>query len=187
MDLSWLKLNSGKKQVWELAHPSRMNGLFRQAAMDVCGQFSVKAGSIVFTDNCGSDAPLPAGFDEAFDLRRIPPEDNPYYVAAVALAESFRLDLDRDSDNAVMPLIHKFVAILEPRFKNLLEQKDERALLLLLYWFAMVCHRRLWWLWKRARLEGLATCRYLERRWGEDDTLLRGLLVWPRTMIEEAV
>lgn len=187
-DLSWLKLNSGKKQVWDLVHPMRMEGLFRDAARDIYEKFTYTQGrrgtSIA---GAWANSVLPATFPQAFDLTTMPPDSNPYYAAVAALEETYAVDLDRDSDDQVLPLVHKFVAVMEPRFRDLLEQKDGRALLLLAHWYAKVCHRRLWWLWRRAWMEGLAICYLLERRWDERrHALLRELLERPKTMIEAA-
>ncbi|TGJ80289.1 hypothetical protein E0Z10_g8465 [Xylaria hypoxylon] len=103
--------------------------------------------------------------------------NNPYYAAVKLAAELFQLDLDQENF-----LVHvSFVGALDAPLRDLLARKDEKALLLLLYWYAKICDRRVWWLWKQSCTEGFAICRYLERAWtvsGEEDGL--ALLELPR-------
>ena len=57
---------------------------------------------------------------------------------------------------------------MQPVYKSLLERKDPRALLILAWWNAKVCHvEECWWIQRRIVLEGRAICRYL-RRWARE-------------------
>ncbi|KAI0427967.1 hypothetical protein F5Y09DRAFT_13864 [Xylaria sp. FL1042] len=109
--------------------------------------------------------------------------NNPYYATAKLATELLQLDLDQENF-----LVHIcFIRALDAPFRDLLVRKDEKAMLLLLYWYAKICDRRLWWLWKQSYTEGLAICRYLERAWtasGEIDGL--ALLELPRTRLMAA-
>ncbi|KAI1293267.1 hypothetical protein F5Y03DRAFT_374424 [Xylaria venustula] len=87
--------------------------------------------------------------------------NNPYYASAKSAAELFQLDLDQE--NFLMHIC--FARALDPPIRDLLIQKDEKAMLLLLYWYAKICDQRVWWLWKHSYTEGIAICRYLERVW----------------------
>lgn len=107
-------------------------------------------------------------------------DNNPYYAAAKLATEIFHLDLDEENF-----LVHIcFVRVLDQQFRDLLIGKDEKAMLLLLYWYAKICDRRVWWLWKQSCTEGLAICRYLERAWtasGDEEGL--ALLEMPRMQL----
>jgi hypothetical protein len=109
--------------------------------------------------------------------------NNPYYAAAKLAAELFQLDLDQENF-----LVHIcFLRALDAPFRDLLLRKDEKAMLLLVYWYAKICDPRVWWLWKQSCTEGLAVCRYLERAWaasGEEDGL--ALLELPRMRLMTA-
>ncbi|KAI0115861.1 hypothetical protein GGR51DRAFT_502385 [Nemania sp. FL0031] len=85
--------------------------------------------------------------------------NNPYHAAVKAAVELFERELDEE--NFLMHM--SFVRALDPPFRQLLIHKDEKAMLVLLYWYAKMCDRRVWWLWKKCCIEGLAMCRYLER------------------------
>ncbi|TRX91900.1 hypothetical protein FHL15_007219 [Xylaria flabelliformis] len=111
-------------------------------------------------------------------------DNNPYYVTAKSAAELFMLDLDQENFLAHIC----FVRTLDAPFRNLLIHKDEKAMLLLLYWYAKICDRRLWWLWKQSCTEGLAIYRYLERVWTvsrDEDGL--ALLELPRMRLMTAL
>ncbi|KAJ8128897.1 hypothetical protein O1611_g4734 [Lasiodiplodia mahajangana] len=86
---------------------------------------------------------------------------NPYHAAVKAAVELFERELDEE--NFLMHV--SFVRALDAPFRQLLIDKDEKAMLVLLYWYAKMCDRRVWWLWKKCCIEGLAICRYLERAW----------------------
>lgn len=54
-----------------------------------------------------------------------------------------------------------FIASLQPDFMGLLRGKDPRALLILAWWYALVCPLEQWWLAGRVRTECAAICIYL--------------------------
>lgn len=183
-DLSWLKICDGEKLVWDLTNPLRPGGEFRCAALDL-------RRAMVYVQALASASPvhdaaagLPPDVLGLFDF--CPPAElsegrNPYLSAVTALSELFRLDLD-PSD--FLPHLY-FLSVLGPEFRALLRQKDERALLLLLYWYAKICDRRLWWMWKQSWTEGLAICEYLGKAWVGEPKLLE-LLASPRMMLKAA-
>ncbi|KAI0150816.1 hypothetical protein GGR57DRAFT_471646 [Xylariaceae sp. FL1272] len=86
---------------------------------------------------------------------------NPYYSTAKVALRLFRRDLD--PENFLMHIC--FIASLDADFRSLLSRKDAKAMLLLLHWYARICDRRVWWLWKQSYTEGLAIYRYLKREW----------------------
>jgi len=56
-----------------------------------------------------------------------------------------------------------FIGTISPEYMRLLEEKDPRALLLMAYSYAEVSQFGIWWLSRRAILEGEAICIYLKR------------------------
>ncbi|KAJ3937949.1 uncharacterized protein N0V96_011948 [Colletotrichum fioriniae] len=168
-DLDWLKLGDGKKQVWKMTDTLRApRGVFADAASELYAHLMkpVEAPCCSSTIYDGPEdkgkamdawsPPLPEGFADLFDLIQDPTHANPYFTAAASLAACWRVPpaviADPDSIELIKPFMG-FISKLDPRFRRLLEDKDERAMLLLAYWFARVCDRKHWWMWRRAVLE----------------------------------
>ncbi|KAH8652268.1 hypothetical protein BX600DRAFT_90151 [Xylariales sp. PMI_506] len=158
LDLSWLKLCNGKRLVVELTNPLREDSQFREVSAELLATLS-QLESIVSAPRKGWED-LPEGFYEIFELSQDPGE-NPYYKAVIGLLEIYQSKLDPDN---FLPCL-SFSSILDARFRELLRLKDERAMLILLYWYAKMCDRRLWWIWKHSWTEGLAIYGYLCRAW----------------------
>jgi hypothetical protein len=121
------------------------------------------------------------------DNKPKPIHPNPYYAPAIATATLLNTELN--DENSMDHIV--FIRIFDERFRNLLAQKDEKAMLILLYWYAKLCTRHVWWLRKQAWVEGLAICRYLEKAWapyGSQDSQARlKLLEWPKLKLLAAV
>jgi hypothetical protein len=177
-DLSWLKLCDGKKLVSQMTDPLRVDSQFSQVARELYKAMSRIEKVASHTPTLES---LPSGFYELFELSK-GPVNNLYYLGVMGMAEILRHKL---SDKNFLPHL-SFISILDKRFRDLLAQRDERALLLILYWYAKICDRRLWWMWKRSWTEGLAICVYLERTWARKPDLLK-LLAWPRTTLTAGI
>jgi hypothetical protein len=175
LDLSWLRLCDGKRHVAELTNPLREDSDFRQVTAELLATLNQLEGIVKAPQNSWEG--LPSGFFELFELFR-DPADNPYYHAIVGVLEVYRSEID--PDNFLLCL--SFSSILDLRFRELLHLKDERAMLILLYWYAKMCDRRLWWIWKHSWIEGLAICEYLDRAWALFPELCK-LLDWPRNTL----
>ncbi|KAK1634794.1 hypothetical protein BDP81DRAFT_53220 [Colletotrichum phormii] len=182
-DLDWLKLGDGKKQVWKMTDtPRAPRGVFADAASEIYAHLmkpvEVPTPCVSINGDGNEDdgkmmdawsPPPPEGFAELFNLVEDPTHANPYFTAAASLAACWRVSspaaaADPDSIELVKPFMG-FISKLDPRFRRLLEEKDERAMLLLAYWYARVCDRKHWWMWRRAVLETRAICEYLEEKW----------------------
>ncbi|GJC81046.1 hypothetical protein ColLi_03884 [Colletotrichum liriopes] len=162
-DLDWMKLSDGKKQVWRLTDPMRSSGVFR----DVANELHARAmREVMVPDDVDQWECLPEGFAELYRLREDPTCANPYFAAAEALVACWGApgSAEPESRETVAPILG-FFNKLDARFRRLLEEKDDKAMLMLSYWYARVCDRRHWWMWRRAVLETRAICEYLERRW----------------------
>ena len=77
-----------------------------------------------------------------------------------------------------------FISSLQPPFCALLQRRDSRALLVLAWWYALICPLDQWWLKQRVRTECMAICMFLERDWGRDSRELGGLLDFPARRCE---
>ncbi|KAI1331509.1 hypothetical protein F5Y16DRAFT_269664 [Xylariaceae sp. FL0255] len=197
-DLAWFKLCEGQKLIAQLTEPTRPESQVRLAAQEMHDTITFVTGlgrpttTSACTETGGGEEVvdedwnnnvfqgLPKGFKEFFDLD----SDSPYYAAVKTAAELFRLDLDEEN-----LLVHIcFAGALNGRFRNLLHSKDEKAMLLLLYWYAKICDRRAWWLWKQSYIEGLGVCKYLEDSWMRSGNQIGlELLEAPRARLMAAV
>ncbi|KAH8681884.1 hypothetical protein BX600DRAFT_32219 [Xylariales sp. PMI_506] len=174
LDLAWMKLCDGKRLITDLTKPTRRDSAFHLAATELQAIMDSMR-QTVSRDLCMEY--LPSGFYEIFELSK-GSGNNIYHAALAVLAQILSQELD---ENNFLPHLC-WLCVLDQRFKDLLHQKDERAMLLLLYWYAKICDRRLWWMWRQTWTEGLAICSYLETAWREQSQMVE-LLVWPRTKL----
>lgn len=171
MDLAWMKICTGKQVVFDMTDPAREGGPFRESALEMTKVITHmrEVASRPFDPRS-----LPTGLCEIFGLDGTP-TDSPYYPVVAGLADLFQQDIDGRRNMSQTSLVW----VLGGRFGELLFQRDDKAMLLLLYFYAKVCDRSIWWLWKHAWTEGLAVCEHLERVWVNEPKLLQ-LLCWPR-------
>ena len=152
VDLGWLKISNAKQKVSALAIPIGSDPLFTTLSssfgpeIEACESISAQP-SI-----------LPLGFVNLFGLasRNL---ENPYFSPAIELGRIFGFE---DVVHVTLGWIH-FVNEVSDAFKDLLYQKDPRALLLLACWFSKLSNMPVWWYRHRAVLEGKAICLYLEK------------------------
>jgi hypothetical protein len=162
-DLDWIRMTENKAAVRQLTDPTRPESLFHGMGHAI----AAPAGT-----------PIPRQFAALCGLREetteTNQEENPYYVVLRALAPLLTIECTRQT---ILPFL-SFIGHLPAEFKRLLEERDARALLLLAYWYAKVGNA-VWWLERRAVLEGRAICVYLERYHGDEGALME-LLAYPR-------
>lgn len=84
--------------------------------------------------------------------------NNPYYLPLRTLLILMRLELS----SANFSRFVLFVGQTRAEYGDLLRQKDPRALLILAYWFGLLCALDQWWMQDRVRLECKAICLHLE-------------------------
>lgn len=153
LDLNWLRMSDGKKQIWRVCEPLRADSVFQPLgpifvngppALSVMPGLETLPPELI--NLCGLDATSTS-------------DNNPYQAAATALARSLNID----SYQSTIVSFLSFISHMRPEYKRLLERKDPCALLLLAYWYAKVCQYRHWWIFRRAVLECQAICMYLER------------------------
>ena len=171
LDLNWLSLSDGKKELGKVTQPR--------------GELSTFQALLPFENTKPrSNSPIP-GLEalpvEFIHLCRLDasstPDNNPYYVVASDLAKSLHSDCKLTTILSFL----SFIGSMPPAFKRLVKRKDPCALLLLVYWFAKMCQFQHWWIKGRAALEGQAICMYLQRFHG-NDTDIQTLLDYPTVM-----
>ncbi|KAF2876592.1 hypothetical protein BDV95DRAFT_561151 [Massariosphaeria phaeospora] len=166
-DLDWLKLSEGKKAIWEVANPLRPDSVFRSVASDLkmAPRWVVEDQDLSY---------LPLGLLQLFNIGPDSTiENNPYHLPALILARLQNLTPNPDN---ILDFLY-FMGHMTHKFRNLLEIKDPRALWMLGWWFKKLEHGDLWWLTRRAKVEGRAIQIWLDRRLGREQGT-RGLLGW---------
>lgn len=125
-DLQWLKMSEGKKEVWKITDPLRVDSVFHPMVPDFLHYAS----------------PIPTSRLKP-ELQKLPYEliqlcklddssiqaNNPYLASASFLAQT--IDIECKTRNIRVFLC--FFGCMHPHFKHLLEQKDPCALMLLAY------------------------------------------------------
>ena len=177
LDLNWLSLSEGKKEVAKVSGLGGGKSFFptllpfenmkpNPSSPIVPG---LEALPFEFVQLCGFDA-------SSTDY------NNPYYAVALSLAKVLNSD-------CMLTTILGFLCFtmrMLPEYKQLLKRKDPCALLLLAYWFAKMCQHPHWWIIGRAAMEGQAICIYLQRYHGAETDILK-LLQFPRMMCSTVV
>ena len=164
---SWLFVNGGLNSLIDRYAPTFAQSIWMPVLRDA-------------NDFSGSDYIEKAGRDgiaeEFADLCDIDDsstnENNPYHEALRILAALMQLDF-------VSANFSKFVCFMRSirgEYRDLLQVKDPRALLILGYWFAILCGVDQWWVQGRVKLECKAVCTYLEHH---DDPRIVNLLEFP--------
>jgi hypothetical protein len=194
----WLKLCDGKRTIAQLTNPTRRNGAFQLAALDLKSTMEhlaqIAATPIPSPRQGSINVPLPQGFYDMFDLESssdaMAGNQSTYTEPVRALSWLLTQEPPADSDQDLLQLL-SWTCVLDEDFRARLRAKDGRAMLLLVYWYARIgsC-RRIWWMWRQCWTEGLAICSYLKSSWtmsSEDDRrVLVALLEWPKAVFTKA-
>jgi len=170
--LQWLKLSDGKKEVWNIIQPFRSDCVFQPLALEFTTFLPTPKGPGIET--------LPPKFRALYGLDDVSTLDtNPYHDAASILARSLNTDCEFTSTTNFFAFLRQ----MSPDFKQLLERKDPRALLLLAYFYTQVCQYRKWWL-RRTMLECQAICIYLESNY-QHEAEIQALLQFPKMVCRD--
>lgn len=168
-DLEWIRMSGNKKAICNIANPLRPDSVFRALAEDY------RTGIMLFAPSSPGIEGIPSAFIQLYGLDSSSTAKNsPYFVALHELAPLLHMKCEMPT---MWPFL-SFISHMPPDFMRLLQRKEPRALLLLTYWYAMVC-QSVWWIERRATMECQATCLYLER-YHADDTAIQGLLRFPK-------
>ncbi|KAL8840299.1 MAG: hypothetical protein Q9170_001383 [Blastenia crenularia] len=162
-DLNWLRLIEGRSQIEKVVPPP--GEIMAMGASD----------GVVLDESCSA---LPRAMVQLCELRENgvvtkgehghgdgeESEESPYAHALSALSPV--LEIREGAYQAIIGAFWKYTSHMRPALRRLLEDKDERALLILAWWYAKLCQVKGWWLLRRAKVEGEAICEMLEQRWG---------------------
>jgi hypothetical protein len=166
----WLNLQDGNKAVLRLISPLEPGSAFNFLANHILQPASLPPPSF---EGCERVRLL---MTELFNLDESSQSShNPYRIAVPIILSLMGIDLN---ENTVFQFF-RFSAELKSDLRRLLFIKDPRALLLLAYWYAMVC-TGLWHMQRRATVECQSICIYLEK-YHADDHILLELLHFPKT------
>lgn len=175
-DLDWLKMCRGKNVIWKLTDPLRPDSIFsdmkqfydRDYFLNSAPEIGIEGVPFQFADLCELNE-----FSTA--------ESNSYFTPVHGLAVLLRMQCNRYT-------IAKFLSFLghmEIGFKVLIEAKDPRALVLVANWYSRILGS-VWWVEKRALLEGQGICLYLAREYPLDSKI-QELLEGPRKVFEQRI
>lgn len=174
LDLNWLNMSDGKKEIRNITQPFRADCVFQALALEYTNFLPTPKGP-------GCEA-LPIELIDLYGLDATSTIDNnPYHATASTLAKS----LNSDCQYTIILNFFSFVRHMGPDYRQLLEQKDPRALLLLAYFYAQICQYQHWWA-RRTAPECQAICIYLERYHGQENNI-QILLQFPKAMCNDGV
>ncbi|EOA85065.1 hypothetical protein ACJQWK_06816 [Exserohilum turcicum] len=154
-DLSWIKFGEGKRHLWRIADPMREDSLFHNVL-----KHRPRSPAPQWVN--GEDTEfIPEIFQTLFDIHESSTkENNPYLVAVVILSRIRNMHLTHAN---VLHFLY-FTTFITPEFIELLEHKDTRAVFLLGWWFRILEDGDLWWMTRRARIQGKAVRMWLRGR-----------------------
>ena len=171
-DLEWLGMSDGKRALTNMSLASP-DGSFFKDLLHVLSQHHPTDGEAPIAPDV-----LPAGFYPLFNLSQdSSSEINPYHKAASILGQLFHRRVDEFNIGDFLA----FTFYADRSYRDLLQAKDHRSLLLMSYWFAMIATNSVWWMQRRPAVEGAAICIYLERNCV--DRRILDLLDYPRTVL----
>ncbi|PTB65025.1 hypothetical protein BBK36DRAFT_1203920 [Trichoderma citrinoviride] len=178
-DLDWLKMGHGKRAVWSITDPTRPESVFH----NILDNTPMQRNHFATSAPIPPDA-LPKAFYTVFNLSSSPEDilGNPYHSPCSILATIWNIRIN--DDNVIFFL--SFITQIDPRYRSLVEEKDPRALLLLLYWHSIVMHHDKWWLRRRCDVEARAILIYVERNCADDEDIME-LLEVPRARLERGI
>ncbi|KAK4202356.1 hypothetical protein QBC40DRAFT_276613 [Triangularia verruculosa] len=175
-DLDWLKICTGKREVQKLAD----TGAADSALRDIYPVFSLSGPSakVNLLSEQEALAQLPESLRRLLrlDHEGVSAKTNAYYDMGVVVGRVLPLEITEENLLGCLVL----VSLLPARFREMLEEKDAKALLLFAWFHAKIGQFGRWWTWRRAMVEGRAILAYLERYYGGLVNGDKELLGYPR-------
>lgn len=170
-DLGWLHTLNAKRAISRLATPIGSHPLYPSLS-------SFEAPADTSAESSCASSPL--GFVSLFSLDSgTGSSNNPYFSSAIKF-----LSIWKSQDTIVVSGAFTIMLGGLADLKELLRQKDPRALILFACWYAKVSESGVWWYRRRAVLEGMAICVYLQR-YHLDDLEIQVLLRYPKKVLEK--
>ncbi|KAJ5528073.1 hypothetical protein N7513_012232 [Penicillium frequentans] len=164
-DLNWLRMNSGKEQIWKVTQSYRPDPVSKTLA-------SMRTHEMLtapYNNNNTVLNNIPPAFIRLFNLANhdSPQDDSidPHYTVGVQVAQVVFVDCP-----IYVTILNfvSFVSGISSEVKGLLEEKDPRMLLALALWYAKLYQVGIWWMSRRLLLEGQAIRIYLKRFFSHD-------------------
>ncbi|PGG98687.1 hypothetical protein GX51_06694 [Blastomyces parvus] len=151
--LNWLLMQSGFSRILPFTQPFLSESIWIVPFMESYSQFLKNRDS-----RTGRDGLHP----ELAELCEISDgsnnENNPYHEPLRSLMPI--LDMETNSENFIT--MASFMGNLKPKFTALLQNKETRALLILVFWLGKMCEDPCSWVYAKLHIECVAICMYLE-------------------------
>ena len=177
-DLDWLKISDGKKEVWRLVDPLRETSAFKPAVEIEQNKKEQGPPRLPLHDPLLDKLyPFVTKISDVDSPPQSSSPPDPYRTPASIIEKLLPIECNHST---VMWFL-SFLGHMDPRFRELLHQKDPKALLLLAWWYGKMCQYNVWWQSARMLLEGQAICLYLERQHPDKEDIMR-LLSYPKMM-----
>jgi hypothetical protein len=172
-DLDWLKISWGKKEAWRIADIYRPDSSLRelQCSHGPDDFLSVPSDQEVFR-NLPQELAMFCGLGVNSNSAA-----NPCHVPGSILARLVSMENNRQN----MLRFLAFLGHMPLDFRTLLEAKDPRALVIMLWYQTLWLGSEQWWMRKRCELETVAIVLYLER-YHSDLPHLQEMLEFPKTI-----
>ncbi|KAK4677581.1 hypothetical protein QC764_300060 [Podospora pseudoanserina] len=161
-DLDWLKICSGKRVVQKLADTHAADSALRDISYEFVLSGPAARVELLPEEDAIARLPEPLRRLLRLDHAGVSAKTNAYYDAGVVVGRVLPLEISED--NLLVSLV--LVSFLPVRFREMLEEKDAKALLLFAWYHAKIGQFGRWWVWRRAVTEGRAILAYLERYYG---------------------
>ncbi|KAF1848337.1 uncharacterized protein K460DRAFT_364307 [Cucurbitaria berberidis CBS 394.84] len=153
-DLTWLRLGEGKRHLQRIADPTRPESLFSAMFKD---KSRTNLSDWMETNNTSRiSSRVKKVFNITLDSTST---NNVYYLPVLILS---RIQTMRFTQENTLKSLYVTTSV-RPEFLMLLEDKDPRAVFILAWWFTMLKDGELWWMARRAKVEGEAARIWLQR------------------------
>jgi hypothetical protein len=165
--LQWMSIQRGLRPMILITQPWREDSVFNPSFADF------KQAAEAFIDERQGREGLPTELADLCDITdESTVDNNPYHGALRLLSILLRIECTSET----VGLHIAFTCSMRPEFFALVQGRDPRALLLLSYWFALLCTFDECWSMKPAKTECAAICIYLDKI---GDPRIRDLLRFP--------
>ncbi|KAF2996435.1 hypothetical protein E8E13_003350 [Curvularia kusanoi] len=163
-DLAWLRIGEGKKHLWRVAQPTRDDSIFCKI---VKGYSCLNVPQWTADEVASGPGPhIAAHVVKTLGLTGILDDPaNVYHLPILALS---RCPNAKVTEENALKFLYVMAVITEP-FLKLLEVKDIKAVFIMGWWYILLTKGDMWWMSRRARVEGQAIRIWLRRQCGGEE------------------
>lgn len=155
-DLAWMRLTESKKYLWDVADPSRPDSAF-YPIMKTKSRHSHTPPDWLVNNGISH---VPKAIQQLFKINeQSTKQNNIYLLPILILSHVQHLHLTHENGLDFLYLN----ALITPEFLVLLENKDRKAIFLIGWWYKTMRDGDLWWIARRAKIEGDAIRIWLQR------------------------